>query len=92
MTTAAERRHMDRVASLGCVLCREQGRGPVPAEIHHIRSGQGGASRASHYLTVPLCPECHRGPRGRHGDQTLLKISKVDDLALLALTIRELSA
>lgn len=67
MTTKAEKRHLDRVAALGCILCRYLGYGETPAEIHHIREGQGGAQRSSHYLGVPLCPEHHRGNSGVHG-------------------------
>ena len=43
--TAAEQAYMDRVAALGCVVCRLQGLGPTPAQVHHIREGQGGAQR-----------------------------------------------
>lgn len=82
--TAEERRHMDRVAQLGCLLCNS------PAEIHHIREGQGMGQRAAHWLTVPLCPDCHRGPRGVHGDKTVLKMRKWTELDLLAETIRRL--
>ena len=48
MSTASERRHMGRVAQLTCGLC-----GAVGVEVHHIREGQGGAQRASDFLTVP---------------------------------------
>ena len=58
------RRHMGRVAELGCVLCRHLGFDGTPAEVHHIRDGQGAAQRASDFLTVPLCPEHHRGGTG----------------------------
>jgi hypothetical protein len=39
----------------------------TPAEVHHIRAGTGAARRASHYDTLPLCPEHHRGNTGVHG-------------------------
>lgn len=83
-------RHMGRVAALGCILCRIQGRGQAPAEIHHLREGVGMAQRQSDYLTVPLCPDCHRGPSGLHGDKSLMRISKLDELGLLAATLEEL--
>lgn len=62
MTTAAEARHLDRVARLGCVLCRHMGHYDTPAEIHHPRTGTGaGAGRkASHFEAIPLCPTHHR--------------------------------
>ena len=83
MTTAAEKRHMDRVAQLPCMVC-----GSAPVEIHHIREGQGMSQRASNWLTVPLCPSCHRGPNGIHGDKSMMRIHKLEELDLLALTIK----
>jgi hypothetical protein len=83
VTTAAEKRHMDRVAQLPCMVC-----GSAPVEIHHIREGQGMSQRASNWLTVPLCPSCHRGPNGIHGDKSMMRIHKLEELDLLALTIK----
>lgn len=87
MSTAAERRHMGRVAQLTCGLCGVHG-----VEVHHIRAGQGGGQRAGHFLTVPLCPSCHRGPQGVHGDKTMLRIRKWTELDLLADTLSRLAA
>ena len=36
---------MGRVAELGCALCRHLGFDGTPAEVHHIRDGQGAAQR-----------------------------------------------
>lgn len=58
--TKDEKRHLNRVAGLGCIVCRNIGYGKTPAEIHHIRSGQGMAQRADHCETIPLCPHHHR--------------------------------
>lgn len=55
----AEREHLDRVAGLGCIVC---GR---PAGIHHITTGVGMGQRASHFETIPLCPDHHQ--HGGHG-------------------------
>ncbi|OIV47978.1 hypothetical protein BK025_00050 [Sodalis sp. TME1] len=63
--TRDEKRHLSRVASLGCIACRRVGLGATPAEIHHIRDGQGAGLRASHYETIPLYPPHHR--TGGHG-------------------------
>ena len=49
--TRQEKDHMGEVAALGCIICRR------PAEVHHI-AGHG--MRASHYETIPLCPDHHR--------------------------------
>lgn len=53
----AEREHMDRVASLSCIVCGDMGYHGTPAEIHHI-AGHG--VRASHFEVIPLCPIHHR--------------------------------
>lgn len=57
--TPAEQRHMDRVASLGCLVCQ------MPSEIHHVRIGQGKGQRSSHFRVLPLCGKHHR--TGGHG-------------------------
>jgi hypothetical protein len=86
----AEQRYHDRVAQMPCVLCELLGQGPSAAQLHHIREGQGMSQRASHWLVVPLCPECHQGPFGLHGSQALLRMAKVTELDLLALTIERM--
>jgi hypothetical protein len=86
-SSAAGRAHMGRVAALGCILCRQLGYGEQAAEVHHVRTGQGAAQRASDWLTVPLCPDCHRGPNGVHGDRARLKSARVTEMDLLAQTI-----
>ena len=58
---------MDRVAYLGCVVCRRMGYEGTPAELHHPRAGTGAGRRSSHYDVIPLCPEHHRGKTGLHG-------------------------
>jgi hypothetical protein len=78
----AEREHLNKVSSLPCCLC-----GDVPTEVHHLREGQGMAQRAQHFLVIPLCPSCHRGPQGAHGDKTMFRIMKKDELDLLAETM-----
>ncbi|MGH1361014.1 MAG: Ref family recombination enhancement nuclease [Burkholderiaceae bacterium] len=88
--TAASKRHMGKVAALGCILCDISGRGYQEAEVHHIQSGAMG-KRANDFLTVPLCPPCHRGSAGRHGNQTLLNAVKENDFTLLAKTIERLT-
>lgn len=88
--TAAERRHHERVAQIPCVLCELLDMGRAQSEVHHLREEQGTSQRASHWLVAALCPSCHRGPIGVHGDKTLLRIAKVSELDLLALTIERL--
>jgi len=55
-----ERQHLDRVARLGCIVCRNLGYADSPAEIHHPRAGVGAGRRSSHYNAIPLCPAHHR--------------------------------
>jgi hypothetical protein len=51
--TKAEALHLERVASLGCIVCRS------PAEVHHL-TGAGMGLKAPHYKTIPLCHIHHR--------------------------------
>lgn len=84
--SAAGRRHMGKVASLPCACC-----GAYGVHVHHIREGQGMSQRASNFLTVPLCPDCHTGPNGIHGNKSLMRVQKIDELDMLALTIERLT-
>jgi|SRR5580765_3542576 len=90
--TAAEKRHMGRVAALGCILCDHLSLGATPAQVHHIREGRGASQRASNFLTVPLCPEHHQGNTGLHGLGTnaFERTYKLSELDLLAMTIERL--
>jgi len=60
MATKAETEYMNRVADLGCICCNMLGFPDTPAELHHIRTGQGMGQRASNYEIIPLCPTHHR--------------------------------
>lgn len=65
--TAAEERHLERVAALGCVVCHRIGFGYRPAQIHHLGNG---SSLRSHFAVAPLCLEHHdpmRAGTGFHG-------------------------
>ena len=52
-----EKKHMDRVSQLGCIVCYLQGFYGVPAEIHHI---EGKTKPETHFKVLPLCFEHHR--------------------------------
>jgi hypothetical protein len=58
--TAAEQRHLDRVARLGCIACRRLFLGETPAQVHHIREGR---IARNHFLVLPLCEPHHTGTR-----------------------------
>jgi len=62
--TKDEKKHYDKVARLGCILCRQFGFKDTPAEIHHIRRFGGLRENTE---VIPLCPEHHRGNTGVHG-------------------------
>jgi hypothetical protein len=63
-----ERERYARLSEMGCSLCRHLGRPGTPAEIHHLIAGRGSVGKRSSWrLTVPLCPEHHRGATGVHG-------------------------
>ena len=92
--SAAGKRHLTRVASLGCILCRHLGHGETPAEIHHLREGRGASQRASDWIVAPLCPEHHRGKSGVHGLGTrgFAARYRLDEMDLLAMTLERLEA
>lgn len=75
--TPAESEHMGKVKLSGCAVC---GAGGV-VEAHHIKQGR-------HFTTVGLCDYCHRGPQGIHGDKTMWRIHKMDELDALNETLR----
>ena len=77
--TEHEGRHMRRVKELPCSLCDA----PGPSEAHHIRQG-------AHFTTVALCADCHRGSLGLHGQKTLMRVKKMDEMDLLNVTLSRL--
>lgn len=83
--TKAEKMHLDRIAGLPCACC-----GDSPVHVHHIREGQGMSQRASNWLTIPLCPSCHQGKHGVHGDKAMLLVRKITELDMMADTIKQL--
>ena len=90
--TSAEKLHLNRVAALGCYLCRHLGYGETPAQVHHIREGQGMGQRASHWLTCPLCEAHHANssPDGIHGQRRAWKLAGVDEMDALSDTIERI--
>lgn len=76
------------VASMGCILCLHLGLGETPANLHHVREGQGMSQRASDWLVIPLCKEHHQGKTGIHGGR-FYHFWKMDEMDLLAMTIQQ---
>ena len=81
----ADKAYMGRVAELPCANC-----GAEPVELHHVREGVGMAQRNSNFLVIPLCPSCHRGSKGIHGDRTAFLLGKNDEMSMLADTIERM--
>ena len=75
--TAGERAHLEAVKSVPCVVFDT----PAPSAAHHVNQGD-------HYTTVALCWECHQGKHGWHGQKTLWRIRKMDELKALNETLR----
>lgn len=75
--TVAERAHVDRVKELPCSVCDA----PGPSEAHEPVQGLW-------FVSIALCPDCHRGPMGIHGDKTLWRIHKMDEIKALNETLR----
>ena len=83
----AEREHLERIKELPCSVCGQSG----PSYAHHLLLGRGtGQKKSPHWLTIPLCFECHQGRNGIHGDRAIWRIYHEDELSALASTIERL--
>jgi hypothetical protein len=91
MAKAKDKHYMGLVGMQLCILCTELGmQQKGRTYLHHIREGQGMSQRASNFLVIPLCYDCHQGPVGIHGTKALMAVAKVSELDLLALTIERM--
>ena len=77
--TAAEKRHIERLATMDCVVCGASG----PSEVHEPEQGLWFAS-------MPLCPACHRGPEGWHGTRLRWPLRRIHELLAINKTIQQL--
>lgn len=85
MTNAAKK-HMGRVAELPCAIC-----GTSPVEVHHMLQGRTPGVRSSDWLTMPLCPSCHRdNHNGIHGMRHMWQVMRMDEHDALANTLEKL--
>lgn len=62
--TVAESAWMDAIVAHGCICCRMDGHGYVPACVHHMLRG---GHRIGHLFTLPLCPGHHQAGTGAPG-------------------------
>lgn len=91
-STAAEKRHLARVAAMPCCLCMFLGWGATPAEVHHVRVRHGWG-RSSHLDTIPLCAHHHRDQKdGVHGmgREEFTELYGISELQLLERVTQEL--
>ena len=76
--TVAERRHIERVAALDCVVCGA----PGPSEVHEPEQGLWSVS-------IALCPACHRGQDGWHGTRQRWKLRRINEIQAINETVRK---
>jgi hypothetical protein len=81
--TAAERAHIEKVARLPCVVCGSYGDSDG-CEVHEPEQGMW-------WISIPLCPACHRGPDGWHGTRLLWSLHKMTELKAINETVRQIA-
>ncbi|HUW75266.1 MAG TPA: Ref family recombination enhancement nuclease [Gallionella sp.] len=64
----AEKSHLDKVASLGCIVCRIIHHVFTPACIHHLTGikYRSTGKKASNFHVIGLCHNHHQGHQGVH--------------------------
>lgn len=77
--TAGERAHTARVKAMACIVCGE----PGPSEVHEPEQGMW-------WVSMPLCPPCHRGPDGWHGTRLRWRLRKATELGAINATVAAL--
>jgi len=85
VATKAEREHLSKVASLGCLVCQ------MPCQLHHIRPvGLVGVGlRSSNYHVVPLCREHHAGKFSIHNSKKEFEAMYGTEKQMLHRTLKE---
>jgi hypothetical protein len=78
--TASERRHVSAVKQLDCVVCDA----PGPSEAHEPEQG-------AWFTAIALCPGCHRGPAGWHGDRGRWKNARMTEIQAINETLRRIN-
>lgn len=74
----AEKRHIERVAALDCVVCGESG----PSEVHEPEQG-------AWFAAIALCPACHRGSDGWHGTRRRWTLRRINEIQAINETVRK---
>jgi hypothetical protein len=76
--TADEAAHIARIAEMDCVVCDVAG----PSEVHE-------PEQCMWFISLPLCPLCHRGPQGWHGNRLRWTLRKMTELKAINETLRK---
>lgn len=79
--TTKERAHLLAVRACDCSVCGAA----APSSAHHIKQG-------AHFTTVALCWTCHQGPYGWHGDRSMWRIHKMDEIDALNVTLGRIAS
>lgn len=74
--TRSEAAHVEKVKESSCAVCDA----PPPCDAHEIRQGDW-------FTSISLCRECHLGKGGIHGDKTMWRIAKLDEIGALNITL-----
>lgn len=77
--TKDEAQHVAAVVAQPCVVCDAEG----CSEAHEPEQGLW-------FISLPLCPACHRGPQGWHGDRLRWKLRNMTELKAINETHRRL--
>jgi hypothetical protein len=64
--TKDEKKRMNRVAALGCIVCRLYYGIESPAEIHHLTGSKYRSTGKKAKEYIPLCPAHHRNGSNLH--------------------------
>lgn len=85
--TEKEKKHVRRVKELPCGCCGAAG----PSHAHHILQGRTPGRRAPHWLTIPVCEDCHVGTHnGIHRLGRMWAVMKLSEFDVLADTLNKL--
>ena len=63
--TKKEKLYLNKVASIGCIVCKIYLGVHTEPNVHHITEGMGMSQRNSHYNTLPLCKIHHQTGDGK---------------------------
>ena len=88
-----DKKHLSRLANLGCIVCFREFDLFSPAEIHHTRFNCGIAQRSSDNDAIPLCFNHHsaQGIDGIHSGQKTWEEKHGTEKFLLQYTLELLS-